>query len=176
MMRDPQDYTGLIVKMAKQFYPSFYKKKEFKDLIQDGMEVFVKVCHQEEAKPFNCPFHTALGIQLKQTWLNELQGETCQKRGNRPQMISIDVEEDGEYRPLNDPALVNNPINKLDKYLDLSEEIKMVVQILRDSPSELIELSKTFSVIESLIRYLKKTKHLNREQIHQVRSQLSQLG
>jgi hypothetical protein len=77
---------------------------------------------------------------------------------------------------LSDPALEYDPTNRLDKYIDLTDEMKLVAQIIWESPAELVALSKTFSLPDSLLRYLKKIKKMSDEQLHQIRTQLSQLS
>lgn len=177
MERKPEDYKNLIIKMAKQYYPSFYKRKEFLDLIQEGYETFVHVCTQEQKKPLTCSFHTALGIQLKQKWLNELEALKTIKRGKgiTPSSLDLLLWEDGEEEPLINAALIYDPIDRIDRYLDLTSEMKMVISLLLETPLELIFLSKSFGLTESIIQYLKKFRGWKREKIEKLKVELTPL-
>lgn len=171
-MRKPEGFKNLIYKLAHQFKSSF-PEKEFEDLVQEGWEVFARLCKTEKTQPLSCPFHTALGIQIKQSWLNELKAKSAKKRGNNQPSVSLEtgLEQDDDPSSV-EPSLSYDPTNRLDRYLDLSEELKTVVHLLQDSPKELIQLSKTFDLKTSIILFLKTFYHWEDLKINKLRTEL----
>lgn len=173
-MRDPEAYTPLIIKIAKQFKPSF-PRQDLEDLIQEGYQVFVEMHHEEKDKPWNCPFPTALAVQIRGRLLNRLKREKAQRRGNRPKILSLDTDLNEENKEFLPPTLVYNPTEKINKYLNLPSEMKVVTEILRDGPSEFVTLCKSFNLIESLFRYLEQFRGWDKNQLEKLKLELSRI-
>ncbi len=189
MERDIKEYEKMITYMAWRYLPSFERYKTIDDLISDGYEVFVELCKKEKVNPLTCPFHTALSIQLKQKWLNELTVMKTQKRGKGYSFTSLEniIEKEHKFdlwmqdenfydkrqrRYSKIEFLYDNQIN-VDKYLDLTKEMKVLVHLLWDTPTELIELSRSFSITDSIDKYLKKFQRWKPQQIKRLKQQLT---
>jgi hypothetical protein len=174
MDRNVQDYKKLIAKMAWQYLPSFSKcstAKTIQDLMSDGYETFVNVCIQEKRKPLTCPFHTALGVQMKQRWLNELESLTYKKRGGDCEFISHEDEPKLESYSLH----CTSQFERVDRFLDLPSEMKIVVKLLMNSPTELVEISKSTSLSNSLGVYLRKFCNMKPKEVKKLQIQLATL-
>jgi hypothetical protein len=148
--REMKDYEKLVVTMAWKFKRTFKGIKELEDLIQDGWEVFIKLKEKEKKKPLTCQFGTALSIQIKQGWLDELKKSKAKKRElevpySQPKPeIERDI-----YYPSYDPTL------KIENCVDISSEMRMVIRLIMDAPSELAELCETASLRRSIGIYVK---------------------
>jgi hypothetical protein len=171
-IRRMKEYEKLIKTMAWRYLPSFRKVKELDDLIQDGWEVYVRLREEEKKEPLTCHFGTALSIQIKQKWMDELDAFKTQKRGGDKETISLESEilEKDEDR-LN-PALMHDPTGRINRYRDLSEEMKMVVQLLIDVPSELAMLTKSFGLRNGISNYLGRYKKWDWKRIERMRQEL----
>lgn len=169
MERDVKNYKRMICKMAWDYLHSFKGQKDIDDLISDGYEVFVKVCNREREKPLTCEFHTALAVKLKCKWLDELKTMHSQKRGFQYIQVQLGSTADEEYK--------HNfmSIERMEEYFDLTKEMRIVAHLLLDTPSELAELSKSFSLPESIGRYLKKAYNWKPHQINRLKTQLKQI-
>lgn len=171
MDRDPKEYEKLIIKIAHDYLPSFYKEKEMKDLIQEGYEVFMEVCIQEKSKSLPCPFHTVLAIQIKSKWINNIQSRKYQKNNCGKEFISL-----SDLLPNEIPDdFSTNPYPTVDKYIDLSKEMKEVVRVLLNAPDELIQLSKWYSTPESLGKYFRKFEKWPVRKVKKMKAELSPL-
>jgi len=174
MERNLGDYQKLIKKTAWKFLPSFKKVGvDVEDLISEGYETFIDLCSQEKTKPLNCPFQSALRIQIQQRFINRLHSLKTEKRGADIVFLSLESLLDRQEGDLKEPFLTSNPCNKIDTYIDLPFEIKVVVQLLRDTPSELAMLSKSFGIQESIGKYLKMFKGWKPKQIQRLKRELA---
>jgi hypothetical protein len=174
MERNLGDYQKLIKKMARLFLPSFQKLGvDVDDLISEGYETFVDLCRCEATKPLSCSFYTALRVQIQQRFINKIYDLKTKKRGGETLFLSFESLLDSQEKDLQDQSLISNPCNKIDAYIDLPFEIKVVVQLLQDTPSELAMLSKSFGIQESISKYLKMFKGWKPRQIQKLKRELA---
>lgn len=195
MERKLEDYDKMIETMSWRYVHSFRNRKELKDLIQEGREEFLLLRQSEKSKPLTCSFHTALSTKIKQRWLNELkQFREYKKHGAGVTIISLNSdfdthkeerkeweEEDGgtslssinRSRLQSFAVLSFDPEEKLNSWIDVSEEMKVLCQLLLDSPKELVILSKSFGIQDSVAKYLKKFKGWKPQRIKKLRAEMS---
>ena len=153
-MRDVKGFERLIYAQAHKFKFLFLGKRgwtpkeTFEELVSDGKEIFVKLCREEEKKPLTCDFALALATKINQRFINELQGFSRLKRGGKDIPIetlsSKNIEE----------GMFFDPRKWFDKYFDLSEEVRTVVDIIVRTPEEFQELREHFGVKKSISKYL----------------------
>lgn len=147
--RDWNDYKDMAHKLAHKYYPVIRKKDrmyEYGDMIGIAGEAFNKTIRDEkDGKIESCKFSTALYQRIQHDLQDIIRGEETNKRKNPGKLEDI---EDWKNVLSYDDS----------KFHFLSEEAKEVFQLLKNSPKELIELSKSLDLKQAITRYLKISK------------------
>jgi len=146
-MRNWEEYKGIIFGLAFKFSPT--SNQDVDDLIGEGFVCFMEVIEQEKEDGLDCPFEAALSTRIRQHFLCKDKERKQKKRTGQLVALS-DVAEH--------PKLSENPWEAIDNYISLTEEMKEVVDIMLNAPSEFLDLLKREKFKVGLSKYLKKYK------------------
>ena len=149
-MRELKDYEKTIHLQAKKFKLAFKGKEGYgwdtweiyEDLCQEGRIIFIALCKEEEKEEFSSSFQNVLITKIRQKWINDLRLAKMQKRDAKLDSIE------------NHRFLSKDPRPTFDRFFSLSEELQIIVKIIADAPSELIELNKENTFYRAIRKYL----------------------
>lgn len=150
-MRNWEEYKGIIFGMAFKFSPNH---EEIEDWVGEGFICFMEVTKEEEKYGLAVPFEAALSNFIRERFLNLLSKRKAQKRS--AEMISF---ADVEY------SLGKDPRETLEKYFSLSKEMREVVDVILNAPSEFIDMIRHKNFKDGLSEYLRKHKGWTNQEI-----------
>lgn len=157
-MRNWEDYKGIIFGLAFKFSPG---KQEIDDLIGEGFVCFMEVIEEEKKYGLLCSFEAALSTRIKQHLLNKIKEKKQKKRVGH--MVSYEEIENMEK----DDRLNRNPWQAIENYISLSEEMKEVVDIMLNTPTEFLDLIRREKFQVGLSKYLKKYKGWTNKELNE---------
>src|SRR3990172_6295328 len=162
-MRNWEEYKGIIFGLAFKFSPG---KQELDDLIGEGFVCFMEVIEEEKKYGLLCSFEAALSARIKQHLLNKIKEEKQKKRTGY--LVSYTEMESTEK----DDRLSKNPWRAIENYISLTDEMKEVVDVMINAPSEFLDLIRREKFKVGLSKYLKKYKGWTNKELNEFCSKL----